>query len=121
MINSPRGCNMAVRREPFVKIGGFNNDFKGNAWGFEADFGLRVAREKGGYGKYVGNAIVIHHEAPSGGSRNSKKDKWFSDFLYNHKLLINNIGLQAWIGSIPRLIKDILSVKDGWPLSMTGL
>lgn len=103
-INSPRECNMGIRREIFFKKGGFNNAFRGNAWGFGADFGLRLARE-GKYGQYVGNAIVIHHEVPSGGSRAFEKSQWFRDFLYNHTLVIKNLGPQGWIGSIPRLLK----------------
>jgi cellulose synthase/poly-beta-1,6-N-acetylglucosamine synthase-like glycosyltransferase len=107
VINSPRGCNMAVRRELFLKIGGFNNKFIGNAWGFEADFGLRWARE-GRYGRYVGDAIVIHQEVPMGGTRQASKAKWIRDYIYNNKLLIKNIGPQAWLGSVPRLVKNTL-------------
>lgn len=103
-INSPRGCNMAVRRNFFLEIGGFNTDFKGNAWGFEADFGLRMERE-GYLGMYIGSAIVIHYEISSGGSRQAGKRQWLSDFWWNHKILIKNLGPLAWIGSIPRLIK----------------
>jgi len=102
-INSPRGCNMAVRREPFTEIGGFNESFRGNAWGFEADFGLRMAK-RNKYGQYRGDAIVIHHEVSSGGSRAAQKHRWFSDFLFNHKLLIQHLGPQAWFGSVPRLL-----------------
>jgi GT2 family glycosyltransferase len=104
-INSPREGNMGIRRELFSRSGGFNNAFRGNAWGFGSDFGLRMASE-GKYGLYLGNAIIIHHENRSGGSREAKKAQWLSDFLYNHKLLIKNLGPQAWIGSIPRLIKN---------------
>ena len=104
LINTPRGCNMAVRKEPFLKIGGFRDTYSGNAWGFEADFGLRMAKD-GNYGRYVGDAIVIHHEVPSGGSRQASRLQWYKDFLHNHKLLIANLGPQAWIGSLPRLAK----------------
>jgi len=107
IINSPRGCNMAVRRELFLKIGGFNNKFRGNAWGFEADFGLRMARG-GRYGQYVGDAIVIHQEVPMGGTRQASKGRWIRDYIFNNKLLIKNIGPQAWFGSIPRLVKNTL-------------
>lgn len=103
-INSPRECNMGVRRELFLKMDGFNEAFTGNAWGFGADFGLRMAKE-GTYGKYIGDAIVIHHEVPSGGSRALENSQWFRDFLYNHTLVIKNLGLQGWVGSIPRLLK----------------
>jgi GT2 family glycosyltransferase len=103
-INAPRGCNMALRREAFRTFGGFNENFRGNAWGFEAEYGLRMARH-GRYGQYRGDAIVIHHEASSGGSREAKEKRWFNDFLFNHMLLIQVLGPQAWFGSLPRLIK----------------
>ncbi len=111
-INSPRGCNMALRKESFLKIGKFNQDFKGNAWGFEADFGLRMAKD-GKYGLYLGNAIVIHQESPSGGSRSSNKRQWFNDFLYNHTLVVKHLGPQAWIGSAPRLLKNFFKTIIG--------
>jgi GT2 family glycosyltransferase len=107
-INSPRECNMGIRRDLFVKLGGFNQAFCGNAWGFGTDFGLRMARE-GKYGQYLGNAMVIHHEAARGGSREKEKSQWFNDFFRNHKLLIHTLGPQAWIGSLPRLVKGFLT------------
>jgi hypothetical protein len=103
-INSPRGCNMAVRRDFFMKIGGFNNSFRGNAWGFEADFGLRAARQ-GRYGQYRGDAMVLHYETAMGGTRAAQATQWFQDFLHNHTVLIRNLGPQAWLGSLPRLLK----------------
>jgi GT2 family glycosyltransferase len=107
VINSPRGCNMAVRRDLFLKFGGFNNKFMGNAWGFEAEFGLRMARG-GQYGRYVGDAIVIHQEVSKGGTRQASKANWMRDYVYNNKLLIKTIGPQAWLGFIPRLVKNTL-------------
>lgn len=111
-INTPRGCNMAVRRSIFDRIGGFNASFTGNAWGFEADFGLRVARA-GGYGRYVGSAAVKHYEVAAGGSRHGSKVRWYRDYLHNHALLIGQIGPQAWIGSLPRLIKRAVWMVAG--------
>jgi GT2 family glycosyltransferase len=109
-INSPRGCNMAVQRKAFIGLGGFNERFRGNAWGFEAEFGLRMARE-GRYGQYRGDAIVIHHEYPSGGSREAAAVTWFRDFLFNNSLLIQQLGPQAWLGAVPRLIKKCFFAK----------
>lgn len=106
-INSPRGCNMAFRRELFTKIGGFSEAFRGNAWGFEADFALRAARQ-GYYGEYRGDAIVVHYEDPSGGARNLQRTQWFRDFLHNQALVIQNIGPQAWLGALPRMAKQLL-------------
>jgi GT2 family glycosyltransferase len=104
-INTPRGCNMTIRKEPFIALNGFNENFKGNAWGFETDFGLRAARIHK-LGRYVGDAVVIHYEALGGGSREQGRSQWFRDYLHNHKVLISNLGSQAWIGSLPRLIKN---------------
>lgn len=103
VINTPRGCNMAVRRSSFTELGGFNDRFRGNAYLFEADFGIRMAK-KGKFGQYRGDAIVIHHEVPSGGSR-AVSSQWFKDYLFNHRFIINLLGPQAWLGSLPRLVK----------------
>jgi cellulose synthase/poly-beta-1,6-N-acetylglucosamine synthase-like glycosyltransferase len=103
VINTPRGCNMALRRSFFTEIGGFNERFRGNAYLFEADFGIRMAK-KNKLGQYRGDAIVIHHEVPSGGSR-AARSQWFEDYLFNHRFIIDLLGPQAWLGSLPRLVK----------------
>lgn len=105
-INSPRGCNMAVRREAFMALGGFNKSFRGNAWGFEADFSLRASKQ-GYYGEYRGDAIVVHYEVPSGGARALQKTQWFKDFMHNQTLVIRNIGPQAWLGALFRIVKQL--------------
>lgn len=104
VINSPRGCNMGIRREAILDTGGFNEEFRGNAWGFEAEFGLRMADLKK-LGQYNGNAVVQHLEVSSGGSRQRSRKEWFADFFHNNKIIINRLGILAWIGSMPRLIK----------------
>jgi len=103
-INSPRACNLAIRRDVFQKLGGFNPTFKGNSYLFEADFGLRMA-EMGKLGKYLGDAIVNHLEVSGGGSRQRSRKKWFDDFFHNNTIIIKRLGLLAWIGSMPRLVK----------------
>jgi GT2 family glycosyltransferase len=106
-INSARGCNMAVRREVFLEAGGFCPAIVGNGYLFEVEFGLRLAKQ-GRLGKYLGDAIVIHREVSSGGSRAAGRMKWFLDYLHNHRQVIKIIGPQAWIGSVPRLVKRLL-------------
>ncbi len=108
LINSPRGCNMAVRKELFMKLGGFREEFVGNAWGFEADFGLRAASQ-GSLGRFIGTAAVIHHEISSGGSREKRSKDWFRDFLANHRVLMRELGPAGWIGAMPRLFRRYLS------------
>lgn len=112
LINSPRGCNMGIRRETMINAGGFNEEFIGNAWGFEAEFGLRMA-EQGKLGQYNGDAVVQHLEVSSGGSREKSRGKWFDDFLFNNKLLIARLDKTAWIGSMPRLINNYLNKRFG--------
>ena len=104
MINSPREGNMGIRREIFLTMGGFNTNFKGNAWGFGAEYGLRLARTRR-FGRYIGDAIVIHYEVTTGGSRQATKIQWFKDYMHNNKVLISSLGSQSWLGALPRLIK----------------
>lgn len=106
-INAPREGNMGLRREHFIRSGGFDSSFVGNAWGYGSDFGLRMAKEDI-YGQYLGSAVSLHLEVPTGGSRESDKKQWVKDFFYNHRLLMRNIGFQGWIGSIPRLLKKLV-------------
>ncbi len=103
-INSPREGNMGIRRVAFLAADGFQEAFVGNAWGFGADFGLRQARQ-GVYGRYLGDAIIVHHEVATGGTRAKPTKQWFRDFLHNQSLVIVNLGPQAWIGAFPRIIK----------------
>jgi|WetSurMetagenome_2_1015567.scaffolds.fasta_scaffold00022_3 GT2 family glycosyltransferase len=107
VINNTRGCNMAVRREAFLAAGGFCPDIIGNGYLFEVEFGLRLARQ-GKLGRYLGNAIVIHQESPTGGSRASARMKWFFAFVHNHRQVMKIVGPQGWIGSVPRLVKRLL-------------
>jgi GT2 family glycosyltransferase len=106
-INSARGCNMAVRRDLFLSVGGFSPDIIGNGYLFEVEFGLRMAK-LGRLGRYVGDAIVIHREVTSGGSRSENRIRWFLDYVHNHRQVIKLIGPQAWIGSVPRLVKRLV-------------
>jgi GT2 family glycosyltransferase len=107
VVNNPRGCNMAVRRDIFLAAGGFSPNIIGNGYLFEVEFGLRMARQKK-LGRYIGDAIVIHHEVSTGGSRAAQRMKWFLDYVHNHKQVMKIIGLQGWVGSVPRLIKRLL-------------
>jgi GT2 family glycosyltransferase len=111
IINSPRGCNMGIRKVPFLEQGGFNENFRGNAWGFEADFGLRMQKQ-GQLGLFVGNAVVHHLEVSGGGSRQKSPQNWFKDFMFNQRLLIEHLGKTAWIGSLPRIIKFYIRIAQ---------
>lgn len=106
-INSPRGCNMAVRRDIWLDAGGFSEAYVGNGWSFEAEFGQRLAR-RGLLGRYLGDAVVLHAESPSGGSRASDPWRWFAEFVSNHRVLMRTLGPLGWIGSAPRLLARLI-------------
>lgn len=112
LINAPRGCNMGVRMSDFRDLGGFSTAFRGNAWGFEPEFGARLARQ-GKLGRYIGDAVVLHSEVKSGGTRQHQGRAWFSDFLHNHRVLMATVGRQGWLGAMPRLTARWLSTTLG--------
>jgi len=97
-INSARGCNMSVRREWFQKNGGFNENFRGNSWGFETEFGKRT-QKAGKLGKYIGQAVVLHHETMTGGTRASAGEVYIRDFEHNQNLLKKELGRWAVLGN----------------------
>jgi hypothetical protein len=34
--------------------------------------------------------------------------RWFLDYMHNHRQVMRLAGPQAWIGSMPRLVKRLL-------------
>ncbi len=102
LINAPRGCNMGIRTSTFREFGGFSTAFRGNAWGFEPEYGIRLA-QRGKLGRYLGDAVVLHSEASIGGTRQQQGRAWFADFLHNHRVLMRTVGRQGWFGAMPRL------------------
>lgn len=110
LINAPRGCNMGLRTHTFRELGGFSTAFRGNAWGFEPEYGVRLAK-RGMFGRYLGDAVVLHSEAKSGGTRQQSGHAWFADFLHNHRILMATVGRQGWFGAIPRLFAKWLGTN----------
>lgn len=105
-INSPRGCNMALDRKAALALGGFEEAFRGNHWGFETEFGLR-AQAAGHLGYFCGQAVVLHAQTASGGTRSASSWSSLSTSLHNHRLLIRHVGPLAWLGAIPRLARTL--------------
>jgi len=104
VINAPAEGNFAIRRSVFLDIGGFNEAFRGNCWGYGPELGIRLAR-KGLYGRYVGDAIMIHRPQMNGGTRAIRGREWYRDYIHNNRILIEAIGPWAWIGAAPRLLR----------------
>lgn len=104
VINSPRGCNLALHRRRTMELGGFDENFQGNQWGFETEFGLRL-QQRGLLGRYCGTAAVLHTQTALGGTRTYRKWSGVKASWHNHELVNKHLGLWAWVGAIPRLLR----------------
>ncbi len=80
-VNAPRGANMSFRRAVIVQVGGFDEQFRGNAMREETDFSLRVV--KAGWQIVYDPEIPVTHLGLSGGSRSSDRLRWYRDFFFN--------------------------------------
>lgn len=71
-----RGANMSFRKNVLVEVGGFDTNYKGNAFREETDIMVRV--KKLGYKLlYEPNAIVYHKAEDFGGCRIGNKNNWY--------------------------------------------
>jgi GT2 family glycosyltransferase len=61
-------CNLSVRRERAIEIGGFDENFQGVAYRFETEFARRVV-DKGGVVRFEPEASIRHLRATRGGTR----------------------------------------------------
>ena len=65
-------CNSSVRKTDFVAVGGFDELFTGNTYGYDADLALRLS-ERSGIIVYDPDAWLIHRRVPVGGLRLTDK------------------------------------------------
>lgn len=77
------GCNAAWRKDVFTALGGFDEQFSGNAMREESDLCLRA--KKGGYHiMFEPNAVVQHLRETSGGARKTEgRLQWYFHFFSN--------------------------------------
>ena len=68
------GCNMSFRKEPFIRLGGFDENYVGTAYREETDFCVRVKTL--GELLFVPAAMVDHLEEPYGGNSPSSFRDW---------------------------------------------
>ncbi|MEF2073929.1 glycosyltransferase family 2 protein [Consotaella aegiceratis] len=104
VINAPAEGNLAFPRTLFLASGGFDERFTGNAWGYGPEWGLRLARQ-GLYGRYVGDAIMIHRQHATGGTRSGRRSAWYRSYVANTRIFVETVGPLGWIGAAPRLIR----------------
>ncbi len=89
-------CNFSVPTEGLKKVGGFNEEFKGNAYFEGADLGLKLI--KNSYSMHYEPLIwLIHHQEGAGGNRVNDKITHTYWFMRNYGLLnslhMHRIGL----------------------------
>lgn len=80
-VNAPRGANMSFRRSIITAVGGFDEQFRGNAMREETDFSLRVV--KAGWRIVYDPAVSAIHLGLAGGSRTADRLQWYRDFFFN--------------------------------------
>jgi len=81
-VDSVWGANMSFRKEVLQKIGGFDENYIGNAIREESDVSIR-ARISGYKIIYEPKAKIIHLAKQSGGSRDEQRIRWYFNFFHN--------------------------------------
>ena len=77
------GCNVSWRKGILEKVGGFDENFIGNALREESDLALRI-KKRGWKIVFDPKAELTHVRAPTGGCRkNEDRIKWYRDFFRN--------------------------------------
>lgn len=89
-------CNFSARTEALKAVGGFNEEFLGNAYFEGADLGLRLI--KAGYRIFYEPSISLtHFQESSGGNRENNKSTHTYWYMRNYALLnslhMNKLGL----------------------------
>lgn len=77
------GGNLSFRKEEWEKIGGYDENFSGNAVNEDNDFCLRLAKT---YGKIIFDPlIIVHHQRLEGGTRGfGDVIDWYEQLFANH-------------------------------------
>lgn len=78
-----RGANMSFRRDLCIKVGGFDENYIGNAMREETDFSLRI-RSLGYKLVFEPKAEVFHLLTPSGGARSGDRVNRYRTFFRNN-------------------------------------
>ncbi len=85
------GCNISVRKSAAARVGGFEEQFVGNAVGEDAEFCNRLRRH-GGIIHYATRAALVHVQVASGGCRTADGTAYVGTFAYNQNYFFRAIG-----------------------------
>lgn len=77
------GCNVSFRKTNLVEVGGFDENFVGNALRNETDLALRIKKRERKL-IFDPEALVIHNRALTGGCRKDENRLgWYHDYFHN--------------------------------------
>lgn len=123
-------CNSSVRRTSFMKVGGFDENFKGASYGDDFDFAIRLF-QAGGVIVFDPTAQLIHLRAPAGGLRLSRNARRFSEFdkALSGWLFLLRHGQSGWKWYLlwNWVLRRTLFLKENtiriwrWPLCVFGI
>ena len=97
------GANMSCRKDLFMKVGGFDEHFTGNAVRFENDFCLRI-REAGYRVVFEPSAAVVHEYDSEGGHNNrhlygtsEESHAWYASYFRNMVYVtVKHMPVRVW-------------------------
>jgi len=107
------GANMSFRRQLLLELGGFDENFSGNAFRFETDVCYRL--KKLGYKTiFDPHVVVLHHYNSPGGNdnvnlfgRSTESHRWYYHFFKNNfYFFLKNIGGVRFIYLVWKLYRS---------------
>ncbi|SJZ32374.1 Glycosyltransferase, GT2 family [Enhydrobacter aerosaccus] len=85
------GCNFSVRKAAALQVGGFDENFQGNAVGEDAEFSHRI-KAAGGVIYYARQAALVHLVSDTGGSRTAVGATYVEMSAYNQNYCLRAVG-----------------------------
>ena len=117
-----QGCNMSFRRDAFLRIGGFDENFIGTAYREETDLSIRI----GATGKllFTPKAMVDHLEEPHGGNTPSSCRDWNywyhrnNTYFYmkNFEPVARTLWMRHWMIELMLAAARMLVQRDLFPV-----
>ena len=111
------GGNFAIKTEKFKEVGGFDENYLGNAMLEDGDFGFKIMSH-GGSVFYSPKPIMEHLRAPAGGTRKESASKGMFYrahntvyFLRKHKMRLRIFPALWYLLAVA--IKDLIQGKHG--------
>lgn len=100
LVDHVHECNFSAKTDVLRRIGGFNTEFKGNAYFEGADLALKI-KALGFAIAYSPDIVLIHLQDGAGGNRVQQKSMHTYWFMRNYGLLnslhMNKLGLPIYV------------------------